>query len=232
MKRNVRHAFTLIELLVVVAIIAALIAILLPSMGRAMEISRRASCGSNQKQLYIAALGYAIDNQRRFQPLHRVSYTSTGVDHVTWISDEVYDYHRDKIQIDLETFACPNRGEEFIVVNNSNARTGYYFLYGRNMSIWNQTIYEPWKSPQSMTDTGDGVMFGDIIERFTFTPAVTSASHTPRGVIYAPAATNTVVDIGSEGGNLGHTDGSVRWTAQPDMKQHAASTGALVLGYW
>lgn len=55
-------AFTLIELLVVVAIIAVLMAILLPSMNLARDAARRAACLSNLRQAGIAARMYAQEN--------------------------------------------------------------------------------------------------------------------------------------------------------------------------
>jgi prepilin-type N-terminal cleavage/methylation domain-containing protein len=54
--------FSLIELLVVVGIIAVLIAILLPTLARAQEASRRVSCLSNLRQVYNAFHFYALDN--------------------------------------------------------------------------------------------------------------------------------------------------------------------------
>ena len=58
-----RHrAFTLIELLVVVAIITTLIAILLPALNAAREVSRTAVCLSNQGQWAVASQMYSNDN--------------------------------------------------------------------------------------------------------------------------------------------------------------------------
>ena len=54
-----RKGFTLIEVLVVVAIIALLVAILLPSLSKAKEQSKRVACASNQHQLVVGALAYA-----------------------------------------------------------------------------------------------------------------------------------------------------------------------------
>jgi prepilin-type N-terminal cleavage/methylation domain-containing protein len=57
----VRSAFTLIELLVVVAIIALLIAVLLPALHAAQMQARADLCMNNQRQLAVGFLSYAND---------------------------------------------------------------------------------------------------------------------------------------------------------------------------
>lgn len=57
-------AFTLIELLVVVAIIALLISILLPSLSRARELSKRTVCASNLRGIGQAMYIYAQDGDK------------------------------------------------------------------------------------------------------------------------------------------------------------------------
>jgi prepilin-type N-terminal cleavage/methylation domain-containing protein/prepilin-type processing-associated H-X9-DG protein len=58
-----RTAFTLIEVLVVVAIIALLVAILLPSLARARELSMRTVCLSNEHQLALGWTLYTDENK-------------------------------------------------------------------------------------------------------------------------------------------------------------------------
>jgi prepilin-type N-terminal cleavage/methylation domain-containing protein len=57
-----KRGFTLIELLVVVAIIALLIAILIPSLGKAREQARRAVCAANLKAIGSGTAIYAAEN--------------------------------------------------------------------------------------------------------------------------------------------------------------------------
>jgi len=76
-----RKGFTLIELLVVIAIIAILMAILMPALKRAREQGKRAMCIGNLKQLQLAWIMYADDNDGRIvngAPLGTVGQADAG----------------------------------------------------------------------------------------------------------------------------------------------------------
>jgi prepilin-type N-terminal cleavage/methylation domain-containing protein/prepilin-type processing-associated H-X9-DG protein len=58
--------FTLVELLVVISIIALLLAVLMPAMGRARRLAQRAVCMSRLEQLVLSGMAYAQSNNGKF----------------------------------------------------------------------------------------------------------------------------------------------------------------------
>lgn len=62
--------FTLLELLVVMAIIAVLVSLLLPALGRARDQARLVQCQINLRQQYQAVAQYIIDNREQMPILY------------------------------------------------------------------------------------------------------------------------------------------------------------------
>jgi len=80
-----RRAFTLIELLVVVAIIALLISVLLPSLSRARQSTKRVVCASNLRGLMQAVYLYANDHKDRLVTVG-LSHGGQVNEHAAWIN--------------------------------------------------------------------------------------------------------------------------------------------------
>ncbi len=91
-----RKGFTLIELLVVVAIIALLVSILLPAIGRVRELAKRVQCSTQLRAIGTSIVLYQNQNRdsnptvyQRTVPLTAMSFglAGYGIDKPRWYND-------------------------------------------------------------------------------------------------------------------------------------------------
>ncbi|MDP7399314.1 MAG: hypothetical protein QF541_20770 [Lentisphaeria bacterium] len=68
MATNRRQAFTIVEALSVITIIALLLTLLLPALGKARRQARLVVCASNQHQIGAGLMTYATGNSNRYPP--------------------------------------------------------------------------------------------------------------------------------------------------------------------
>jgi prepilin-type N-terminal cleavage/methylation domain-containing protein/prepilin-type processing-associated H-X9-DG protein len=80
MPPSIRKAFTLLEVLVVIAIIAVLIAFLIPSVRTARGMAQQVPCASRMRSLAQAFIAYASDNDGQM-----CTTSVNGVDSSNWV---------------------------------------------------------------------------------------------------------------------------------------------------
>jgi len=226
----------LVELLVVIGIIAVLISILLPSLGKAREQARRAQCASNLRQLGMAMNIYADMNKGKL-PMHKGGGS--------WLWDVPIDT-RDSLLTsgsDRKVLYCPSSVDRDVDglwnYNPTYAVIGYFVLNKRHPYVPN--------APPS-TDTGwpatPNVMSGG--KEFQDRLAVKNAAEKELGMdanlsqnndFYRvtggfkilPDHSNHIKASGSKpyGGNVLYLDGHVVWRDFSDMKARANAGDVL-----
>ena len=126
-----RTGFTLIELLVVIAIIAILASILFPVFGRAREQARKAACASNMKQIGLAMMMYAQDNDEALVPYsHGAGYVGSlgygAGDGPRW-ADMIIPYIRNQ-----QIFDCPSGRQRIAIFAGGSYFDISTYSYGYN----------------------------------------------------------------------------------------------------
>ncbi len=144
-------AFTLIEMLLVVAIISLLIAVLLPTLGKAREVARNSQCLTNMRGWGSALAGYTVSNIGHFPDNRNAGTTPdlvVGGQHVSWNSSVVQKFWRDylvPLSADAKTDAvdmlnCPTqKWHQINDMSLTGGLIGYFYIAHRSVNNINYT---------------------------------------------------------------------------------------------
>ncbi|MEX2671242.1 MAG: DUF1559 domain-containing protein [Phycisphaeraceae bacterium] len=227
--------FTLIELLVVVGIIALLMAILLPALGRARQEALKVSCAANLRQWGIGMQSFASDHNNNFpyngggQNLYRTEPEETwgGEIHIL-LRDYITNYDEQSVnEGENDVTFCPTHQLERNYTSGGSTNNvltlGYFTLPGRSPSPGAITDWygtQPWVTrthldgPYSRAPT-----MTDIIQKeggdMTLADGRSFSSH------LNPSDEQKVL-----GSNMLFEDASVRWFDEGEIE-----IGAMWGGY-
>ncbi|MFH1615570.1 MAG: type II secretion system protein [Planctomycetota bacterium] len=122
MSKRIRSAFTLVELLIVIGIIAFLMALVIPALGRARDQSKIIICRNNQRNLLLGCLLYAGDYDSRL-PVDKQLYNPHN-SLIRNLSDRSY-IRESKV------YYCPSEQTDELKYSEENFSVGNigYFYY-------------------------------------------------------------------------------------------------------
>ena len=103
-----KSAFTLIEMLVVIAVLAILVAIILPASMKGLEMSRRATCANNLKGLGSIFTAYATDHQGALPHKNPLPPANGSFQEVADFTAIVVDLYKGGYVTDLRLWICPS----------------------------------------------------------------------------------------------------------------------------
>lgn len=235
-----KRAFTLIELLVVIAIIALLISILLPVLKSARESARHTQCMSQQKQIALGVVNYAIDHNGAFptsvsdrSPGNPGQYTLPMA--INYQGKFLRDYLADYIQ-SSSILVCPLAPDGTLSIDRyENATTpggtlSYNFLW--NYKQWDEDVspgssaFGSFVAPGSLEEQGvDELIVSDAI---SFVVDNYWSAHLTGRVTGTGSNVNAlytfIYETPSSGlrFNAGYRDGSVRSFQFQDLQENVS----------
>lgn len=244
--KSKRTGFTLIELLVVISIIALLIAILLPVLGKTREAANRSVCLTHMRQFAIALNLYAHEFDDQFPDSSWYPDNGLPKYDIQQIRPEV----AEAIPLDSrEVTDCPNYPDDYptfsddeTVGNAGQERVMFGMTYTGGVPEADVAQFliptgsgaDVWESPLTIDDDPSLPLLSDRNENLKVDSAFDSkAAHSVNGWRAGVIGTNDYRDyLKLEGGNSVNLDGSGRFTRAEALEPHPASMNQPVLIWW
>lgn len=230
------HAFTLIELLVVISIVALLISILLPALGKARKSAARVKCQTKLHNLMVASISFAVDNKDQFPNRGKPAYphaTDANTASIYFVDANPSDTY--PLNVWQERYMQSSRGEALFCpgeLTNDPARRpdapGYnknwmtYQYYG-DADIANRWGWGQWRASRKLLDPND-------VHASPKTPiwCCITARYKATGLWLAHDSNSGVK---TEGQNSAQLDGSVKWV-QYDNLEWVVYSGSIEFYRW
>jgi len=226
-----RRGFTLIELLVVIAIIAILAAILFPVFAKAREKARQSSCLSNQKQIALAIIGYAVDYDGKL-PMYYATVSPANWPLKQWF-DDVEPYMKN-----VQLILCPSGGESRLGGNRPGWSPRIYVCYQVNPWACSGGRGAPDNNGAHFTHPAETILTFDALragrwcaEPFGYYSRDDNCRGRPAGI---PRASSSGLVNGKDygrhngGANVSFCDGHGKWLKSGTWEYHPEHYGK----YW
>jgi len=143
-------AFTLIEVLVVVAIIALLVAILMPSLKRVRDQARRAACASNLHQIGNGLVAYGLQNREKLPPTWTTYTNSIDVPNLAGFFEPRNPFGAPKYTnalqkyIGSQVWSCPANGKPPLGLANPVGEDAWFYPAGSDFKYGGTQYYLAW----------------------------------------------------------------------------------------
>jgi len=214
-----RRGFTLIELLVVVAIIALLIAILLPSLGKAKELSNRSVCAANVRGIMQSMVVYSADNSESYPYLGPAAINAkapTGNTAGNLMNDMFYLVGSGSVA--PKQFVC--KSDNYAQPSNSPASSTAN-VWGYNPTYWNNGGTADFSYSYSFAfQYVNGNILANYWRNSMDAGCPIAGDMNPGTAVTFPKTTKNSHTHNDEGENVGYGDAHAEFTRNPNVGEN------------